>query len=96
VIELGVIKLRFFPEAELDIAEFTDIVPVLCKVAKGLLLIWVWIEEGLTFEVLALPVYQVPAIHSPSPSSADAETVIAVGRAFVLTFSENATNPGDV
>jgi hypothetical protein len=94
VIELGVIKLRFFPEAELDIAEFTDIVPVLCKVAKGLLLIWVWIEDGLTFEVLALPVYQVPEAHSPVGSKVAVETVIADGILLVFTDSTKFWNPG--
>jgi hypothetical protein len=48
---------------------------------------------GVTFEVLVVPVYQVPDIHSPVKSRVEVETVTAVGMPFVLTVSENAEKP---
>jgi hypothetical protein len=46
------------------------------------------------FEVFALPVYQVPDIHSPKASVTEAvDTVIAVGIPLVFTVSENGANP---
>jgi hypothetical protein len=45
---------------------------------------------GVTFEVLMLPVYQVPEIHSPEVSVTEAvDTVIAVGIILVITVSTN-------
>ncbi len=38
-------------------------------------------------DVLALPVYQVPLIHSPDASIVEVDTVIAVGIALVFTVS---------
>jgi hypothetical protein len=51
-------------------------------------------ESGVTFEVLLVPVYQVPEAHSPVESIVAVETVIADGILLVFTDSTKFWNPG--
>jgi hypothetical protein len=44
-------------------------------------------EVGVTFEVLFIPVCQMPFIHSPVASMVPVETVTPVGIALALTVS---------
>jgi len=85
------LKERLFVAVVLMAAD-TAMFPWLLRVAIPVLS-WFWMTVGVTFEVLVVPVYQVPDIHSPVKSRVEVETVTAVGMPFVLTVSENAEKP---